>query len=75
VDNIKIDLGEIEWDVWAGSIWFRMGAVDGSCEHGNEPSGSIKWEILKQLHIWRLLKKVSSPWSIWRNSLSLWPQM
>jgi hypothetical protein len=34
--------------------------VEGSCEHGNEPSGSIKyWEIL---HNWRLLKKGSSPW-------------
>jgi hypothetical protein len=27
-----------------------------SCEHGNEPSGSIKvWEVLEQLHNWRLL--------------------
>jgi hypothetical protein len=28
VDNIKMDLREIGWE--------------GSCEHGNEPSGSIK---------------------------------
>jgi hypothetical protein len=31
--------------------------VEGSCEHGNEPSGSINsWEVLEQLHNWRLLK-------------------
>jgi hypothetical protein len=24
VDNIKIDLSEIEWDVWTGSIWLRI---------------------------------------------------
>jgi hypothetical protein len=30
--------------------------VDGSCEGGNEPSGSIKyWEILEWLHNWQLL--------------------
>jgi hypothetical protein len=36
--------------------------VEGSCEHGDEPSGSLKcWEILEQLHNWRLLKKGSAP--------------
>jgi hypothetical protein len=27
VDNIKMDLGEIEWDgmVWTGSNWLRIG--------------------------------------------------
>jgi hypothetical protein len=36
--------------------------VEGSCEHGNGPSGSIKcWEILEQLCNWRLLKKDSAP--------------
>jgi hypothetical protein len=42
-DNIKIDLRDIGWgDVdWTGQ-------VAGSCEHGNEPSRSIKcWEILE----------------------------
>jgi hypothetical protein len=42
VDNIKIDLREIEMLVLFGSIWFRMGTVEGSCEHGNEPSGYMK---------------------------------
>jgi hypothetical protein len=37
--------------------------VEGPCEHGNEPSGSIICsEILKQLHNWWLLKG-SAPWS------------
>jgi hypothetical protein len=36
--------------------------VEGSCEHGNEPSGSIKyWEFLEQLHNWQRLKKRSAP--------------
>jgi hypothetical protein len=36
----------------------------GSCEHGNEPSGSIKcWEVLEWLSDWRLLKKDSAPWN------------
>jgi hypothetical protein len=35
----------------------------GSCEHGNEPSGSIKcWEVLEWLHDW-FFKKGSDPWS------------
>jgi hypothetical protein len=36
--------------------------VEGSCEHSNEPSGSIKcWEVLEWLHNWQLLKKGSAP--------------
>jgi hypothetical protein len=36
--------------------------VEGVCERGNEPSGSIKcWEVLEQLHNWQLLKKGSAP--------------
>jgi hypothetical protein len=36
--------------------------VEGSCEHGNELSGSIKcWEVLEGLHNYRLLKKGSAP--------------
>jgi hypothetical protein len=37
--------------------------VEGSCEHGIEPSGSIKcWEVLEGLHNWRLLEKGSAPY-------------
>jgi hypothetical protein len=37
--------------------------VESSCEHGNEPSGSIKfWENLEHLSYWELLKKHSSPY-------------
>jgi hypothetical protein len=28
--------------LWTGFNWLRLGPVAGSCEHGNEPSGSIK---------------------------------
>jgi hypothetical protein len=63
VDNIKMDLREIGWK---GMDWIDpaqdMGQLEGSCEHCNEPSGSIKcWEVLEWLHIWRLLKKGSAP--------------
>jgi hypothetical protein len=38
--------------------------VEGSCERGNEPSGSLKsLEILEQLSDWRLLEKDSALWS------------
>jgi hypothetical protein len=60
VDNIKIDLREIVLDGmdWPGS---GQGPVEGSCEHGNEPLGSIKcWQVLEWLHNWRLLKKGSA---------------
>jgi hypothetical protein len=42
--------------------WSGLGLVDGSYEHGIEPSGSIKCrEVLEGLHNWRLLKKGSAP--------------
>jgi hypothetical protein len=35
--------------------------VEGSCEHGDEPSGSIEcWGVLVWLYNWQLLKKVSA---------------
>jgi hypothetical protein len=43
VDNIKMDLRDIGWD---GMDWIDL-AQEGSCERGNEPSGSTKrWEFL-----------------------------
>jgi len=35
-DNIKLELRRI------GFSWLRIGSNGGLCEHGNEPSGSIK---------------------------------
>jgi hypothetical protein len=64
-DNIKLDLREIDWR-WHGldSSGSEHGPLEVSCEHGNEPSGSIKYlEILEWLHNWRLLKEGSTPWS------------
>jgi hypothetical protein len=47
VDNIKMDLREIGW---GGVDWIDT-AQEGSCEHGIEPSGSIKcWGVLEGLH-------------------------
>jgi hypothetical protein len=49
--------------VWTGVIWLKVGPVEGSCKHGNEPSGSIKFvETLEWLSDWRLLKQIASPW-------------
>jgi hypothetical protein len=37
--------------------------VEGSCEHGDELSCSIKyWEVLEWLHNWQLLKEGSAPY-------------
>jgi hypothetical protein len=50
--------------VWYGldRIGSGSGPVEGSCERGNKPSGSIKCcEVLAYLHSWRLLKKGSAP--------------
>ena len=41
-DNIKMDLQEVGCWLWTGSGWLRIGTVGGTCECGNEPSGSIK---------------------------------
>jgi hypothetical protein len=42
VDNIKMDLREVGWD---GMDWIDL---EGSCERGDEPPGSIKcWEVLE----------------------------
>jgi hypothetical protein len=27
-DNIKMDLREVGWEAWTGSIWFRVGTGD-----------------------------------------------
>jgi len=35
-------LGKLGVKMWAGSMWLRIGPMAGCCEHGNEPSGSIK---------------------------------
>jgi hypothetical protein len=46
-DNIKMNLREIRID---GANWIQLaqdkGPVAGFCEHGNEPSGSIRKNIL-----------------------------
>jgi hypothetical protein len=37
--------------------------VDGSCDHNNEPSGSVKClEVPEQLHNWQLFNKGPAPW-------------
>jgi hypothetical protein len=47
VDNIKMDLREIGWD-GMDLIDVAQNTDKCSCEHGNEPSGSIKfWEVLE----------------------------
>jgi hypothetical protein len=44
VSDIKMDLGEIGWD---GRDWFKLAQdrdpLEGSCEHGDEPSVSLKF--------------------------------
>jgi hypothetical protein len=62
MDIIKMDHREIGWDCMDWIDLAQDGPVEGSCEHDNKPSGSIKcWEVLEWQHIWRLLKKDSAP--------------
>jgi hypothetical protein len=46
--NIKMTF-RLDGVVWTGLIWLRIGTpMQGSCVHGNEPSGYIKcWEVLE----------------------------
>ena len=49
-----------------------QGQVAGTCECGNQPSGSIKCEeFLDQLKTSQLLKKDSTPWSM-INKYGFW---
>jgi hypothetical protein len=62
-DCIKMEPLEMWWETVL-FICFRIGISDGSCEHGNEPSVSVKgWEFLDLLSEYKLLKKDSGPWS------------
>ena len=40
-DNIETDLQEVVCGAWTVSSRLRIGTVAGTCESGNEPSGSI----------------------------------
>jgi hypothetical protein len=53
VVNVKIDLKRYRMGWYAlDQSGARFGPVEGSCEHGNKPSGSIKcWEVFECLHI------------------------
>jgi hypothetical protein len=57
--------------------WYGLDWSGGSCEHGNEPSGSIKcWEFVEWLRNWQLLKKASAPcvseWALYSFILAPW---
>jgi hypothetical protein len=62
-DNIRMDLWEIDWEVWTGCIWLVIGPRAGPCEHGNELSGSIKSTEFDWLSDYWLLEKDSAPCS------------
>jgi hypothetical protein len=54
-----MDLGEIRWEV-CGLDSSGSGPVMGSCEHGNEPLGSIKGEEFDWVSDYQLLKEDSA---------------
>jgi hypothetical protein len=48
VDNVNMDLGEIVWGCMDWIDWLRIRTREGSCEHGDKPSGSMNfWEVLE----------------------------
>jgi hypothetical protein len=44
-NNIRMNLREIGQEDLDWTPWLRTGTSGNSCEHGNEPSGSIKGRI------------------------------
>jgi hypothetical protein len=59
VDNIKMDLRDTGWDY---VDWIDVAQDRDSCEHGNEPSGSIKcWKFLSASKISRSSRRGSAP--------------
>jgi hypothetical protein len=44
--TLKYILGKQDLKVRIGFIWFIIGITAGSCEHDNEPSGSVKGGLL-----------------------------
>jgi hypothetical protein len=51
-DNIKMYLMKQGVSVWTEFIWLRIRPLHCSCEHGNEPSSSMKWGggVLSQMN-------------------------
>jgi hypothetical protein len=74
VGNIEMDLRERERMGWCGLDWYGLvyWPVEGSCEHGIEPSGSIKCSVHEGLHNWRLLTKGPAPWVSLSIEIYLW---
>jgi hypothetical protein len=63
VGNIKTDLKRDRMG-WCGLArsGAGLGSVEGSFEHGNEPSGFINcWQVPEWLYNWQLLRKGSAP--------------
>ena len=62
-DNIKMDLQEVGGVVGTGWSWLRIGRGGGTCEYGNELSGSKNaGNFLITCRTSSLLKE-SAPWS------------
>jgi hypothetical protein len=74
---LKWILKEYRLRAWIGFIRLRVGQVSGSCEHGNEPSGSVRigeffwpaeWlSASDEIHCYTELVKSYLP-DIWYNS-------
>jgi hypothetical protein len=44
--DYKMDIGEIGWG-GGGGVDSAWGMLAGSCEHGDEPSGSVATELVR----------------------------
>jgi hypothetical protein len=63
MNNIKIYIEKKEWGGMDLIELDQDREVEGSCECGNEPSGTINcWESIEWLHSWWALEYYSSPW-------------
>jgi hypothetical protein len=49
VDGIRMDLGDIDSGMWSAYSWLRIGSGGGSCECGDDPSGSGFTEVVSYI--------------------------
>jgi len=62
-DNIRMEVTKMVGRCGMDSAGSGQGSASGICEHGNEPSGSIKGgECRDSLSDYQLLKKYCVPW-------------
>jgi hypothetical protein len=48
-DGIRMDLRVIDWGLWIGFSWLRMGLIAGCYEYSHEPTSSGATDLVKTI--------------------------